>query len=178
MKRQNSSQPEQTCGAPPEHSGTYSPIHFWMDPLPCETDQAADYLGGKGTSLALLHQAGLSVPPAFTIPIEFCRLYHANHRRWVTGMWQPIQSALTRLEELTGRKMGDGSKPLTVAIRSGAAQSMPGLMATFLHCGLTESLVRSLNEDATWEAFADFLESYGPIRAAGRPVGPVSPNAQ
>jgi pyruvate,water dikinase len=69
---------------------------------------------------------------------------------------------LARLESAAGREFGKGPQPLTVAVRSGAAESMPGALATFLHCGLSEKLAQQIDDEATWQAFAEFLDGYAP----------------
>ena len=91
-----------------------------------------EILGGKGHSLARMSKAGLPVPPGFTIPIECCRAY-LNDKRWPPGLDSELEQALAWLEAATGRTFGADPKPLLVAVRSGAAVSMPGMMDTILN---------------------------------------------
>src|ERR1700687_4793591 len=94
-----------------------------------------DELGGKGAGLAEMTNAGLPVPPGFTIQTEACREYmrHGGVSQDVDGQ---MEVALGRLEQLQGQKLGKGDNPLLVSVRSGAKFSMPGMMDTILNLGL------------------------------------------
>lgn len=94
-----------------------------------------DLLGGKGASLAAMSRAGFPVPPGFTISAACCEWAEQHNGEWPTGLVDQVRSALSWLEESTGRTFGRGAKPLFVAVRSGAAVSMPGMMDTILNCG-------------------------------------------
>src|SRR5690348_7271893 len=91
-------------------------------------------VGGKGASLADMTKAGLRVPPGFTISAECCEHLHRT-KGLPDGMWDEIRANIKRLEEITGRTFGTGDNPLLLAVRSGAAQSMPGMMDTALNVG-------------------------------------------
>ncbi len=93
-------------------------------------------LGGKGASLADMSRAGFNVPPGFTIAAECCALFFESRQKWPDGLLDEIRANLRRLEEVTGRSFGRGANPLTLAVRSGAAESMPGMMDTILNVGL------------------------------------------
>src|SRR6202158_4989420 len=96
-----------------------------------------DVLGGKGAGLAEMTNAGLPVPPGFTIQTEACREYMGTHG--VSGVVErPMVQALARLEQLQGQKLGEGENPLLVSVRSGAKFSMPGMMDTILNLGLND----------------------------------------
>lgn len=119
-------------------------------------------VGGKGASLAEMTKAGLQVPPGFTIATECCDLFYKNGERWPEGLRDQVHAALRRLEEITGRTFGRGADPLLVAVRSGAAQSMPGMMDTILNVGLNPGCVREQgqrtgNRRGAWEAYYHFL---------------------
>jgi rifampicin phosphotransferase len=123
-------------------------------------------VGGKGASLAEMTRAGLNVPPGFTISAECCDLYFQAGRHWPAGLEEQVRAGLARLEQLAGRPFGRGDDPLLVAVRSGAAQSMPGMMDTVLNVGLTPDCVRGLaartgNARGAWEAYRHFLVLYG-----------------
>lgn len=94
-----------------------------------------DLLGGKGASLAAMSRAGFPVPPGFTISAACCEWAEQHGGEWPTGLAEQVRSAMSWLEEATGRGFGRGPKPLFVAVRSGAAVSMPGMMDTILNCG-------------------------------------------
>jgi pyruvate,water dikinase len=92
-------------------------------------------VGGKGASLAEMTRAGLNVPPGFTISAECCALYFQAAGKWAAGLEEEVRANLARLEEIIGRPFGRGGEPLLVAVRSGAAHSMPGMMDTVLNVG-------------------------------------------
>src|SRR3954449_2595608 len=85
-----------------------------------------DLLGGKGAGLAAMTQAGLPVPAAFTITTAACNAFQVSNA-FPAGMWDQAISALHKIEQLSGRKLGDASNPLLVSVRSGARESMPGM---------------------------------------------------
>src|SRR5215207_929465 len=84
-------------------------------------------VGGKGASLAEMTRAGLQVPPGFTISAECCDRYFQGNGAWPDGLEDQVRAGLERLESLVGRRLGRGDNPLLVAVRSGSAQSMPGM---------------------------------------------------
>src|SRR5881396_3486839 len=101
-----------------------------------------DDLGGKGAGLAEMTNAGLPVPPGFTIQTEACREYmRGGLSRDVDGQ---MDAALAQLEKLQGQKLGKGQNPLLVSVRSGAKFSMPGMMDTILNLGLNDESVEAL----------------------------------
>ena len=102
-----------------------------------------DVLGGKGAGLAEMTNAGLPVPPGFTIQTEACREY-MRHGRVSKAVDQQMDEALRHLEQLQGQKLGQGENPLLVSVRSGAKFSMPGMMDTILNLGLNDKSVESL----------------------------------
>src|SRR5207249_8596680 len=93
-------------------------------------------LGGKGAGLAEMTNAGLPVPPGFTITTEACNAYYAAGRELPEGLWDDIRAHMADLERETGKGFGDADNPLLVSVRSGAAFSMPGMMDTVLNLGL------------------------------------------
>src|SRR5512144_1811546 len=99
-----------------------------------------DVLGGKGAGLAEMTNAGLPVPPGYTIQTEACREYMRTGK--VTdAINRETEQALARLEQLQGQKLGQGDNPLLVSVRSGAKFSMPGMMDTILNLGLNDTTV-------------------------------------
>src|SRR5437016_218654 len=95
-----------------------------------------DVLGGKGAGLAEMTNAGLPVPPGFTISTAACRLYFENGNRLPEPIRADWQQALEALEKLQGQRLGDRQNPLLVSVRSGAKFSMPGMMDTILNLGM------------------------------------------
>ncbi len=127
-----------------------------------------DLLGGKGAGLAAMTQAGLPVPPAFTITTAACNAYVRAGNQFPPGLWDQTLAALKRIEEKSGRKLGDPANPLLVSVRSGARESMPGMMDTVLNLGLNDDTVAGLarqtgNERFAWDAYRRFVGMFGRI---------------
>jgi len=112
-----------------------------------------DELGGKGAGLAEMTNAGLPVPPGFTIQTEACREF-MRHGGVSHEVDQEMENALARLEELQGQKLGKGDNPLLVSVRSGAKFSMPGMMDTILNLGLNDKSVEALAKRSNNPRFA------------------------
>ena len=87
-------------------------------------------LGGKGAGIAEMKRIGVPVPDAFTVTTQACVAAMNNEGDWPDGLKDQIDGGLARLEERTGKKLGDATNPLLVSVRSGAVQSMPGMMDT------------------------------------------------
>ena len=103
-----------------------------------------DDLGGKGAGLAEMTNAGLPVPPGYTIQTEACREYMRSGGKLSSEVDRQMRDALDRLEKLQGQKVGKGANPLLVSVRSGAKFSMPGMMDTILNLGLNDESVKAL----------------------------------
>jgi pyruvate,orthophosphate dikinase len=130
--------------------------------------QMKDLLGGKGAGLAEMTNAGVPVPPGFTITTEVCRWYYAHDRRLPPGFENEQRAALERLEHAMGRQLGDAADPLLVSVRSGAKFSMPGMMDTVLNLGLTDRSVLGLvkksgNPRFAWDCYRRFLQMFGSV---------------
>jgi pyruvate,orthophosphate dikinase len=125
-----------------------------------------DVLGGKGAGLAEMTNAGLPVPPGFTIQTEACREY-------MRGALSPqieaeMLDALERLEKMQGQKLGAGDNPLLVSVRSGAKFSMPGMMDTILNLGLNDQAVealakRSNNPRFAYDSYRRLIQMFGDV---------------
>src|SRR5256885_5390587 len=111
-------------------------------------------LGGKGAGLAEMTNAGLPVPPGFTIQTEACREYMRSGGEVSPEIDRQMQAALVRLEALMGRKLGARQRPLLVSVRSGAMFSMPGMMDTILNLGLNDKSVEGLAQQSRNPRFA------------------------
>ena len=125
-------------------------------------------LGGKGANLAEMTNAGLPVPPGFTITTEACNAYFEAGKRFPEGMWEQTLEALKKVEEQTGKKFGDPKNPLLVSVRSGARVSMPGMMDTVLNVGLNPETLQGLaklmgNERFVWDAYRRLIQMFGSI---------------
>src|SRR5947207_6997325 len=97
-----------------------------------------DLLGGKGAGLAEMTNAGLPVPPGFTITTEACNAYYAAGAKFPEGLWDQALESMRNVERTTGKRFGNPSNPLLVSVRLGAKFSMPGMMDTVLNLGLND----------------------------------------
>jgi pyruvate,orthophosphate dikinase len=127
-----------------------------------------DLLGGKGAGVAEMTRAGMPVPPGFTITTEACRAYYSGGRQMPEGLWQQAEAALARVEEQTGKRLGDPRNPLLVSVRSGAKFSMPGMMDTVLNLGLNAQTLEGLqaltgDERFALDAYRRFVQMFGKI---------------
>ena len=126
-------------------------------------------LGGKGANLAEMTRIGLPVPPGFTITTEVCTYYYANKRTYPKSLQAQMEAGLRNMETAMGYKFGDAvGFPLLVAVRSGARDSMPGMMDTILNLGLNDQTVLSLatatkNERFAWDCYRRFIQMYGDV---------------
>jgi pyruvate,water dikinase len=151
--------------APP----TLKLIHFF-GPGAAGAPAPKEILGGKGHSLAEMTHAGLPVPPGFTISAACCKAYAEAGRKWPEGLEAEIREALAWLERAMDRTFGQGPRPLLVAVRSGAAVSMPGMMDTVLNCGLHSGL-RDCHPGFDKD-FEDFTRAWGEIVGGAPPTDP------
>ncbi len=103
-------------------------------------------LGGKGANLAEMTRIGLPVPPGFTITTEVCTYYYANRKTYPKSLWEQVKQGVANTEAILGKRFGDTQKPLLVAVRSGARDSMPGMMDTILNLGLNDQTVLALEK--------------------------------
>ncbi|HRA47384.1 MAG TPA: pyruvate, phosphate dikinase [Thermomicrobiales bacterium] len=130
--------------------------------------RAADnaLLGGKGANLAEMVHLGLPIPPGFTITTEACREYLATGEV-PAGLWDEVDRGIDTIEQKLGRALGDPTNPLLVSVRSGAVQSMPGMMDTILNIGLNDTtragLATALGERFAYDAHRRLLQMYGHI---------------
>jgi pyruvate,orthophosphate dikinase len=126
-------------------------------------------LGGKGANLAEMTRIGLPVPPGFTITTEVCTYYYAHKRTYPPELQSQMEAGIANMEKIMGCKFGDAAgMPLLVAVRSGARDSMPGMMDTILNLGLNDQTVLSLakatkNERFAWDCYRRFVQMYGDV---------------
>ena len=127
-------------------------------------------LGGKGANLAQMAKKPLSlpVPSGFTISIDVCQEYYKLGRKYPASLAAEVQKNLTKLEKSMGKKLGDEKDPLLVSVRSGAAESMPGMMDTILNLGLNDKSVIGLanktnNARFAWDAYRRFIQMFGNV---------------
>ena len=126
-----------------------------------------DLLGGKGANLAEMSNAGIPVPPGFTVSTEACAVYE-NKGSYPKEMMPQVKKELAKLEKLEGKKLGNPKDPLLVSVRSGAAQSMPGMMDTVLNLGMNDKSVHGFikqtgNARAGWDCYRRFIDMFGDV---------------
>ncbi len=130
--------------------------------------QMKPLLGGKGANLAEMCRIGLPVPPGFTITTEVCTYYYANGRKYPAALESQMKSGIASIEQQTRKKFGDLKNPLLVSVRSGARDSMPGMMDTILNLGLNDDTVEALatktgNPRFAWDCYRRFVQMYGDV---------------
>ncbi len=133
-----------------------------------------ELLGGKGANLAEMSNIGLPVPAGFTITTEVCTYYYANDRKYPPELAAQVKDAMAKVEASMGKKFGDPTNPLLVSCRSGARDSMPGMMDTVLNIGLNDQTVLSLakasgNERFAWDSYRRFIQMYGDVVLGMKP---------
>src|SRR5204863_8479293 len=136
-------------------------IYFFGNGQADGSSEQKHLIGGKGASLADMTRGGLNVPPGFTISTECCGYFYRHKQRWPDDLDAELHANLHRLQQLADRKFGRGDQPLLVAVRSGAAHSMPGMMDTILNVGLNPDCVRDMgnrlgNLHGAWQAYLHF----------------------
>src|SRR5215831_4569203 len=127
-----------------------------------------DLLGGKGSGLAEMTNAGLPVPPGFTISTEVCTIYYDQKAKIPTTIDKEIEQNLKKLEKAAGATLGSTENPLLVSVRSGAKFSMPGMMDTILNLGLTDDAVEGLkartsNGRFAYDSYRRFIQMFGNV---------------
>ena len=125
-------------------------------------------LGGKGANLHEMTRIGLPVPPGFTITTEVCTYFSENDKSYPAELNDQVEAALAKMEKSAGKKLGDRSNPLLVSVRSGARDSMPGMMDTILNLGMNDEVVEIVAEKTenprfAWDSYRRFLQMYGDV---------------
>jgi pyruvate, orthophosphate dikinase len=126
-------------------------------------------LGGKGANLAEMTRIGLPVPPGFTITTEVCTYFYAHKKTYPKELQKQMEAGVANMEKIMGCKFGDSKgMPLLVAVRSGARDSMPGMMDTILNLGLNDQTVLALvaatnNARFAWDCYRRFIQMYGDV---------------
>ena len=125
-------------------------------------------LGGKGANLAEMTRIGLPVPPGFTITTEVCTYFYHHKQTYPPELAAQVGTALARIEKSVNKKLGDRERPLLVSVRSGARDSMPGMMDTILNLGMNDAVVeivarRSGNARFAWDSYRRFVQMYGDV---------------
>src|SRR3954467_9185073 len=125
-------------------------------------------LGGKGANLHEMTRIGLPVPPGFTITTEVCSYFYDHDRTYPKELEAQVATATARIEKSTGKRFSDRERPLLVSVRSGARDSMPGMMDTILNLGMNDEVLeivakKTKNARFAWDSYRRFLQMYGDV---------------
>ena len=155
--------------------------HSYVFAFGARTDGGAEMrelLGGKGANLAELAKIGLPVPPGFTLATEVCNYFYEHAGKYPDTLRDQVSTALKELEDQIGKQFGDPSNPLLISVRSGARESMPGMMDTILNLGLNDETVEGLaratgSRSFAFDCYRRFIHMYGDVvlgvKADGEP---------
>jgi pyruvate, orthophosphate dikinase len=144
----------------------------WVVDFQAGSREMRDLLGGKGANVAEMTRVlgAERVPPGFTVTTQACVRYMAGGGELPPGLEEQVSEALARLEQRAGKRLGDGEEPLLVSVRSGARESMPGMLDTVLNLGLNDDSVRGLaarsgSERFAWDSYRRLVQIYGNVVA-------------
>jgi len=127
-----------------------------------------ELLGGKGANLAEMSRIGLPVPPGFTITTEVCTYFYKHGQKYPSSLVKDIKASVKAVEKQRGKKFGNSKDPLLFSVRSGARESMPGMMDTILNLGLNDETVEGLsaksnNPRFAYDCYRRFIQMYGDV---------------
>ena len=125
-------------------------------------------LGGKGANLSEMSRIGLPVPAGMTITTKVCTYYYDHKKAYPKTLESEIKANIAKIEKVMGKKFGDLKSPLLLSVRSGARESMPGMMDTILNLGINDEIVEALsaktgNSKFAWDSYRRFLQMYGSV---------------
>ena len=143
-------------------------VYYFGDGHADGADNMKPLLGGKGANLHEMTRIGLPVPPGFTITTEVCSYFYDHSRSYPSELKAHVANGLARIEKSIGKKLGDNERPLLVSVRSGARDSMPGMMDTILNLGMNDEVVATVakktkNARFAWDSYRRFLQMYGDV---------------
>src|SRR5438876_2637102 len=161
-----------TYGARPRTRGyrAKSPryVYYFGDGHADGSGSMKPLLGGKGANLHEMTRIGLPVPPGFTITTELCSYFYDHNRSYPSQLEAEVAAALAKVEKSVGKKLADKERPLLVSVRSGARDSMPGMMDTILNLGMNDKVVeivakKTNNTRFAYDSYRRFLQMYGDV---------------
>src|SRR5438552_13578652 len=143
-------------------------VYYFGDGHADGTGAMKPLLGGKGANLHEMTRIGLPVPPGFTIDTEVCTYFYVHNRNYPAELKAKVAAAMAKVEKSTGKKFADRERPLLVSVRSGARDSMPGMMDTILNLGMNDEVVeivakKTSNARFAWDSYRRFLQMYGDV---------------
>src|SRR5262245_55150568 len=154
--------------SPKPAPGKHKHVYFFGNGKADGDRTMKDTLGGKGSGLAEMTNAGLPVPPGFTISTDVCDIYYKSQARIPSAIDREIEENLRKLEKAAGARLGSTDNPLLVSVRSGAKFSMPGMMDTILNLGLNDDAVEGLkaqtkNGRFAYDSYRRFIQMFGNV---------------
>src|SRR5437870_13657488 len=157
-----------TRSSTPKKSTKPKYVYYFGDGHADGTGKMKPLLGGKGANLAEMTRIGLPVPPGFTITTEVCSYFYDHNRSYPPQLEAEVSTAMAKVEKSTDKKFGDKERPLLVSVRSGARDSMPGMMDTILNLGMNDEVVeivakKTNNARFAWDSYRRFLQMYGDV---------------
>src|SRR5881392_2461148 len=143
-------------------------VYYFGDGHADGTGAMKALLGGKGANLHEMTRIGLPVPPGFTIDTEVCSYFYDHNRAYPPQLQAQVAAAMAKVEKSTGKRFGDQERPLLVSVRSGARDSMPGMMDTILNLGMNDEVVEIVAKKTrharfAWDSYRRFLQMYGDV---------------
>ena len=172
MAKKPTAMPRATSRQPPTSAGRratgHKYVYFFGDGKADGNRNMKDVLGGKGSGLAEMTNAGLPVPPGFTISTDVCNIYYKEKAKIPPAIDREIDAHLRKLEKAAGATLGSTENPLLVSVRSGAKFSMPGMMDTILNLGLNDQAVEGLkrrigNGRFAFDSYRRFIQMFGSV---------------
>ena len=165
-RKVSSRKPKKTSTSKKSAKSKY--VYYFGDGHADGNGKMKSLLGGKGANLAEMTRIGLPVPPGFTITTEVCSYFYAHNRSYPPQLKAEVEAALAKVEKSVGKKLGDKERPLLVSVRSGARDSMPGMMDTILNLGMNDKVVEIVakktgNARFAWDSYRRFLQMYGDV---------------
>src|SRR5689334_6510445 len=160
--------PRQVSRGKAKKSETTKYVYYFGDGYADGAGKMKPLLGGKGANLHEMTRIGLPVPPGFTITTEVCSYFYAHARTYPPQLKSEVAVALAKVERSVEKKFGDKQRPLLVSVRSGARDSMPGMMDTILNLGMNDDVVETIakktnNARFAWDSYRRFLQMYGDV---------------
>ena len=156
-------------------------VFFFGDGKAEGGSQMRNELGGKGANLAEMTNIGLPVPAGFTLNTEVCTYYYAHDRQFPGELKAQVEEALAKVERVMGAEFGSTKNPLLLSCRSGARDSMPGMMDTVLNIGMNDETVKALTAQAgderfAWDSYRRFVQMYGNVVLEMKPHSKNDPD--
>ena len=156
-------------------------VFFFGDGKAEGGSQMRNELGGKGANLAEMTNIGLPVPAGFTLNTDVCTYYYAHDRQFPGELKAQVEEALAKVERVMGAEFGSTKNPLLLSCRSGARDSMPGMMDTVLNIGMNDETVKALTAQAgderfAWDSYRRFVQMYGNVVLEMKPHSKNDPD--